>query len=275
MGNLAHEDNKDFLVRKVTKGQEDFPALQVQLGCRAYLDLLVKRGKLEMLVKWVLQVLLDPEVQEDPLELMGHKVQQVGLEILELLVKRENLEKQESLACPETLDHQVLKEREGKKVKQAPLGLLAPQAQKVPQEMMVPKGARVRLAFQVIQVLQVNLVQLVRMVQQVIKEMMVNLAKLVPLVQPESQALQAHQGREGHLDQQDLKAVKERKVPRVKQVWKDLLGKQVLLVLRDLQESQVLMDFGEYLAQWVSKGFQVRQAQMDLLAQWVRLVYLA
>ncbi|KAL7978449.1 hypothetical protein Chor_004266, partial [Crotalus horridus] len=167
-GSLAHEDSRAFLDRRGMKGREDFLAFQDRLGCR------------------VPRALPDPEAQVGPLELMDHKAQSEGLEIQGPLVKR------------------VLKERGGKKGKQAPLGLLAPQAPKVPQEMMAPKGARVQLAFQVIQVLRGSLVQL------------------------------------GHLGQQDPKAVRERKAPRVKLDWKDLLGKRVLLVLRDLQESQEL-----------------------------------
>ncbi|KAL8174535.1 UNVERIFIED_CONTAM: hypothetical protein K2H54_048390 [Gekko kuhli] len=171
-------------------------------------------------------------------------------------------------------EHVVPKAREERRVKQVLQGQLAHRAPKAHQGTMVPKAALVQSVFLETPDLLVNLAQLARMAHQVIKVMMVNLDKRAPLVQLESQALQGHQEKEALLVQQVLKAGKERRGPRVKQVWKGLLGKQAPWALRDHQESLVQMDCEESPALWVSKDFQVPQAQMDRQAHWVSQVLL-
>ncbi|KAJ6654615.1 hypothetical protein lerEdw1_006768 [Lerista edwardsae] len=268
MVSLGLAGNKVCLVRKATKEREASLAPQVQWGCRVYLDLLVKKGKRVMLVKWVPQV---PPGQEDHLdrqELMDHKVHQVGLETLDPSARRENLENLESRDCLGTLDPRARKEKEGKREKLVPLGLLALQAPKAPQVTTAPKAALAPWDFLVTPDPLVNQAQLAKMVHQVTKAMMESPARLVPLVQPANLGLQAHQEKEARLGQQDLKAGKERKGPRVKLAWKGLLGKPVLLALRDPQENLAQTDFEAFLVQWVSKDFQEHPVLMGPQAQW-------
>lgn len=275
MENQGLEDNKVCLAKKAMKGQEVFQALQVQLGCRVCLGHLVKKEKQGMLAKWVPQVLLGQGDHLDHQELMGHKVHRAGLETLDPLVRRENPENQESLACLETLAPQAQKEREGRRGNRVHLGQPDHQAPKALQVTMAPKAVPVLLVFLVTPDLQENLAQLVKMVPQGTKVMTGNLAKLAPLDLQENLVHQGHQEKEAHLGQQDLKAGKERREPRVKLVWKDLLGKQALWAPRDPQENLAQMDFEAFLAQWVNKVFQDHQVLMDPQVQWAHLVYLA
>lgn len=179
-----------------------------------------------------------------------------------------------SLVFLERVVPRVLKEKEVKREKQAPPVLLVLLALKVHQVMMDLKVALVQLVFLVILAPLENLAQLVKMVPQVTKVMMVNLVRLDLLAQLENQAHQVPRGRGVLLVQQVLKEDKERKEPRVNLVWKDLLGRQVLLVPRELQGNLVPMAFEEFLAQWVNKGSPVPQAPMVLQAHWAHLVYL-
>lgn len=131
--------------RREMKDQEDSPDLQVQLGCRAYRVPLVRKVKLETLVKWVHPVPLVPEAPQDPQELMALRDLLVALETLVLLEKREMLEKQESQVFRENLAHQVQEESEEKRESLVRLVQLDLPALRVPLEMMVPKAAQVRV----------------------------------------------------------------------------------------------------------------------------------
>lgn len=275
MGSPGLEDNKASLVRKETKDPEVSLARQALLACRVYRDLLERREKRVMLAKWAPRAPQGQGVHLVLLELMGHKDHPVGLEILELLVRRVNQEKQGSLACRESLVLQVLKAREGRRAKQAPPGQQGHQAPKAPQGTTVPRAAQVRLVFLETLGRRVNLAQLARMAHLVIRVMMENLDRRAPLVQLESQALQGHPEKEARLVQQVRKAGRERRGPRVNLVWKGLLGRQAPWAPRDHQENLVQMDCEESPALWVSKDFRVPQAQKDHQARWVHLVYLA
>lgn len=237
MESLDLGGNKVSLDRKVMKVPEDSLAHPVLSDCRVCLDLLVKREKREMLVRWVHLVHPALEVPTVLLEPTVPKVLLEELVILALLERRVTLERPENLVFLETLDHQVLKVKEEKKEKQVFKVLLVLLVQKVLLVMMVQRVALVLVDFREILVLLVNLDPLVKMGLLVIREMMVNLVKLDHPVLLESLVHPVHQGRGVLLVQPVLKADKEKKVVKVNQAWRVLPERQVLLVLKVLLEN--------------------------------------
>lgn len=179
-----------------------------------------------------------------------------------------------SLVFPGRLACRVLKVKEVKRVKQVPLVLPVRLVPKVHQVMMGPKAALVQLVSLVTPVLLENLVQLVKMVPLVTKVMMANLVRLVPQVPRESQDPPDPQEKGALLVQLVLKEGKERKEPRVKLVWKDLLGRRAQSVPRVLQGNPALTAFEEFLVQSVNKVSPDHLAQTVLQAQWAHLVCL-
>lgn len=169
----------------------------------------------------------------------------------------------------------VRKVKEVKRAKQVPLVLLVHPALRVHQVTMVPKAALVLLVSLVTPVLLESLAQLVKMVPLVTKVMMANLVRLGPQVPQESQAPLDPQEKGALLVQLVLREGKERKEPRVKLVWKGLLGRQAQLVPRVLQGSPALTAFEEFLVQLVNKASQDPLAQTAPQAHWARLVCLA
>lgn len=143
------EVSRVFSDRRETKGPEDSPDLQAQSGCRACLDLLVRKVKLETLVKWVHLVLLVQEAPQDPLEPMALRDPLAVSETLVLLEKRETLARLESLVLREKLAHRVQEAREEKRESQGLLVLLDPRDLRGPLEMMAPKEALVQVDFPV------------------------------------------------------------------------------------------------------------------------------
>lgn len=180
-----------------------------------------------------------------------------------------------SLVCLERSACRVQKVKEVKRVKQVPLVPLVHLALKVHQVMMVPKAALVQLVSLVTPVLLESLVQLVKMVPLVTKVTTANLVRQGPQVPQESQAPLDPQEKGALLVQLVLKEGKERKEPRVKLVWKGLLGRQAQSVPRVLQGSPALMASGEFLVQLVNKAFQDPLAQTAPQAHWAHLVCLA
>ncbi|KAF1377753.1 hypothetical protein PFLUV_G00204020 [Perca fluviatilis] len=145
MVSLVPEGSRVCLARREMKDPEDSPDLQGQLGCRACLVHLVRKVKLETLVKWVHPAPLVPEAPQDPQEQMALRGLPVALETLVLLEKRAMLVKQESPVFREKLAHQVQEESEEKRESPVRLVQLALPALKVPLEMMVPKAAQGRV----------------------------------------------------------------------------------------------------------------------------------
>lgn len=145
MVSLVPEVSRVCLARREMKAQEGSPDLLVQLGCRACLVHLVRKVKLETLVRWVHPAPLVPEAPQDPREPMALRDLLVALETLVLLEKREMLVKQESQVFRENLAHQVQEESEEKRESPVRLVQLDLPALRVPLEMMVPKAAQVRV----------------------------------------------------------------------------------------------------------------------------------
>ncbi|KAL8178250.1 UNVERIFIED_CONTAM: hypothetical protein K2H54_038496 [Gekko kuhli] len=149
----------------------------------------VKKVKTEMLVQWAH---LDPLAQEalkGQMELMVLKVLLVQLALLEVLVRRVNLEKLVTLGLLEKLAPMVQKEKGVKKVRlghQEQLDLLV---LKDLQVMMDRRAIQVLLASPVTLVPLVNLGLLVLMVQEETKVKMVTQANLVHQVPQVKQAL--------------------------------------------------------------------------------------
>lgn len=179
-----------------------------------------------------------------------------------------------SLVFLERLACRALKVKEVKRGKQVPLVLLVHLAPKAHQVMMAPKAALVQLVSLVTLVLLESLAQLVKTVLLVTKVMMVNLDRLVPLGPQESQAPLDPLEKGALLVQLVLKEGKERKEPRGKLVWKDLLGRLDPLVPKVLQGSLALMAFVGSPVQLVNKVSRDPLAQMVLQAQWALRVCL-
>lgn len=237
MENLDLGGNRVSLDRKVMKAPEDFPARPVLWDCRVCPDLLVKRERQEMLVRWAHLVHPVLEVPMVLLDLTVHKVLLEELAILVLLERRVTLERPENLDFLGSLDHQALKVKEEKREKQVFKVLLVLLVQKVLLVMMVQRVALVQLDFPGILVLLVNLGPLVKMGLLVIREMMENLVNLDHPALLESLVHLVHQGRGVLLVQLVLKADKEKKVLKVKQAWRAPQERQVLLVLKVLLEN--------------------------------------
>lgn len=145
MASPVPEVSRVCSARREMKGQEDSPDLQVQSGCRACLVHLVRKVKLETLVKWVHPAPLVPEAPRGPREPMALRDLLAVLETLVLLEKREMLVKQESQVFRENSAHQVLEESEEKRESPVRLVQLDLPALRVPLEMMVPKAAQVQV----------------------------------------------------------------------------------------------------------------------------------
>ncbi|RMB93358.1 hypothetical protein DUI87_30052 [Hirundo rustica rustica] len=196
------------------------------------------------------------------------QVNRAFLASLEKKAPRANLGNLVSLVSLARLDCRALKAKEVKRGKQVPLVLLVPLAPKVHQVMMAPKAALVQLVSLVTLVLLESLAQLVKMVPLVTKVMMANPDRLVPLGPRESQAPPDPPEKGALLVQLVPKEDKERKEPRGKLVWKDLLGRLAPLVPRVLQGSLAPMAFVGFLVQSVNKVSRDLLAQMVLQAQW-------
>lgn len=274
MGSLDLEDSRGSLGRKVMKDPEGSLDLLAQLGCRVCLGLQVRKEKLETLAKWAPLVPPAQEVPLVPLEQMALKAPQVASATLELWERRVKLVKPESLVFKEMSAHQVPEVNGERRVKPVPLVLLALLVQKVLLEMMVLRAALVQAVSLVTLVLLESLDSLVKMVLLVTREMMERLVNLVLLDLLVSPDLLAHLEREDPLGLLDLKEDKEKKEPRVSQVWRAHKARRVLWVHKVLQASQVLKASGESLVQLVNKASLGHLALMDLLDLWVHRVYL-
>lgn len=161
MVNLVREVSRVCLDKKEMKDRGVSLDLLAQLVCRACRVHLVRKVKLETLVKWAHPVHLGPEDPLDLLELMALRDLLVALETLELLEKREMLVNQESRDFKET---SALQDQEVNEVRRGKLVLLVLPDHlvlKVPLEMMVPKAALVQVVSPVTLVPQESLVLLV------------------------------------------------------------------------------------------------------------------
>lgn len=158
--NLVPEVSRVCLARREMKDPEDSLDLQAQLVCRAYLVHLVRKVKLEMLVKWVHQAPLVLEVPQDPQEPMVLRDLLAVLETPVLSEKREIPVKRENQGPREKLAHQVQEESEEKRERLVRLVLLDLLARKDPLETMVQKAAQVQVVSLVTLVPLESLVQL-------------------------------------------------------------------------------------------------------------------
>lgn len=143
MESLVPEVSRVCLVRRETKDREDSPDLRAQSVCRAYPVHLVRKAKPETSVRWVLLVLLVPEVLLVPLEPTALRDLLVVLETLEQLARRVMLANQENLVFREKSAHQDREESEERRERPVRLVLQDLPALKAPLEMTVPKAVQV------------------------------------------------------------------------------------------------------------------------------------
>lgn len=274
MENLVPEVNRVCLDRREMKVPEVSLDLLVPSVCRGFLDLLVRRERTVTLARWALLVPLVPEVLRVLVELMVHKALQVVWAPWDPWVRRENKVRLETQDHPERLELGVLKAREERKERLAPLELLDLLVPKDPLEMTVQRATLVLLD---------SLETLVLLESQELLALMENQERRERMVRPVSRDLQVHQEKLAHLDhlaREDLRGLlvqragKERRALRVRQVPRVHQAKQDQLAPRDLQESPVQRVCVESPAPSVNKDSPAPQDKTVHLVPWVLPVFL-
>uniref|UniRef100_A0AAV2K842 Fibrillar collagen NC1 domain-containing protein n=1 Tax=Knipowitschia caucasica TaxID=637954 RepID=A0AAV2K842_KNICA len=238
MERLVPEVSRDISELRVMRGPEVSQELLAPLVCRDYLVHLVRRERLEMLDLWVLPVHLDPEALLDPTELMVLKVPLVVWEILDLLERRESLEKEVHLVLEENQERRVLEESVERKERLGSLEQLDLQEVEADLETMGQKETLVLLVSLVILVPLVSSDPEVKMVPRESEERTANKENLALLDLLERTALSDHQGRGDPLDLEDQRGVREKREPREMEEQWDLQERLAPSDPRDPQESQ-------------------------------------
>lgn len=274
MVKLVSEVSRDISELKVMKG----PGVsQVPQDPSVYRDCLVhqaRRERLAMLDLWVLLAHQDPVALLVPMVLMVPKVLLVVWEILDLLERRESLEKLVHLELGESLERRVHEVSVERKEKQASQEQQDPPEAEADRETTGPKETLVLLVSLVILVPLESSDPEVKMGQRVREERMVNkenLALQAPQVRTDPPGPQE---RGDQLELEDLRVARERRDPRENQVLLDPQERLALSVLKVPPENQAQRVSEDSQDQWVSKDLQDQLDRKDPLDLWALLVCL-
>lgn len=269
MVNLVPEGSKVSLARKVMKAQGVSWDLLVQLVCRGYLALRVRRARQGTSGLWVHLDHQDPEVPLAPQGQMVHKVLRVGSGILELWARRVTLANLVPLDLWDTLANRDQGVSVGRKVNRGRPVLLVPRDRKVHLETMGRRAAPDQLVSLVTPALLVKLDLRDKMDLLETREKMAKLDRPVPLVRRARLDHLVLQARGVPMVLQVLKEDKERKEPRETLVLKVLLARQAQWGPRDHRGKPAPRVCAEFLVPSASKVSPAPQAQQVHLVRWV------